>query len=58
MEKKKVENANDILRKELKDTIKKNMVLYKNCIKLQNKIEKRDKRIEELLTKLKNKKKK
>lgn len=57
MEKKKVENANDILRKELKDTIKKNMALYKNCIKLQNKIEKRDKRIEELLTKLKNKKK-
>lgn len=42
------------MQKDLKDCIKKNMALYKNCIKLQNKVEKRDKKIEELLKKLKN----
>ena len=44
------------LRKELKDAVKKNMALYKNCIKLENKMRKRDEKIEMLTNKLKNKK--
>lgn len=44
----------ETMQKDLKDCIKKNMILYKNVIKLQNKVEKRDKKIEELLKKLKN----
>jgi hypothetical protein len=56
MEKENIIEENKKLKQDLKDTIKKNMVLYKNLVKLQNKIEKRDGKIEELLKKLKNKK--